>query len=188
MNKNEFRQELESLKAYRETRMRLANTVLEQPELYPVLLNICYEFDNETSSRACWILEFVSYKKLEWLFPYIHIFVENLNRFTLDSSIRPIAKINQILVQKYFKKGDGQIKTVMTSSLLETIAEVNFDWMISQQKVAVKAYAMRTLFLLGKKFDWIHGELTLTLEKDYEHHSAAYKAAARDILSKINKS
>ena len=47
---------------------------------------------------------------------------------------------------------------------------------------------MRSLFLLGKQFDWIYPELKLTLEQDYAKHSAAYKAAARDILKQIEKS
>ncbi|NAS30319.1 hypothetical protein GTQ40_05000 [Flavobacteriaceae bacterium R38] len=188
MNQNDFKRELESLKAYRETRSRLADEVLADPSLYPTLLSICFEFDNDVSSRACWILEFVSYKKLEWLLPHISEFSLNLPKFKKDSAIRPIAKIIQLLCIASIKKGTPLIKDNLSDNVLERFAEANFDWLISNQKVAVKAYAMRSLFLLGKQFDWIYPELKLTLEKDYAKHSAAYKAAARDILKQIEKS
>jgi len=183
VNQNDFRSALETLKAYRETRLKLASEVLSNKSLYAYLLQICYEFDSNTSSRACWILEFVCYKKLVWLLPHIEEFTGNLQEFKKDSAIRPIAKIIQLLCIETIKKKSITIK--LNDKILEHFAEVSFDWLISNQKVAVKAYAMRSLFLLGKKFDWIYPELKLTLEKDFMNHSAAYKAAAKDVLSQI---
>ncbi len=188
MNQNEFRKEIEGLKAYRETRLRLANEVLSNNSIYIPLLDICYEFSNEISCRACWILEFVCDKKLVWLLPHIDEFSNNLHKFTYDSAIRPIAKITQMISTACIHKNDSVIKKEVSSKVLNTIAEANFDWLIGHHKVAVKAYSMRSLYLLGKEFEWIHPELIMILEKEYSNHSAAYKAAARDILKRLKKS
>ncbi|WP_232226276.1 hypothetical protein [Flavobacterium sp. ACAM 123] len=61
-----------------------------------------------------------------------------------------------------------------------------FEWLIDEVlKVATKVYAVRTLFELGKKNNWIYPELKRILSDDYYKHSAAYKAVAREILKKI---
>ena len=57
--------------------------------------------------------------------------------------------------------------------------------MITDQKIAPKAYSMNSLFLLGKEFDWIHPELALILERDLHMQSSGFKARARHILKKI---
>ena len=44
---------------------------------------------------------------------------------------------------------------------------------------------MRTLYNFGKKHTWINEELKTILSQDYPNHSAAYKAAAKDILRKL---
>jgi hypothetical protein len=59
--------------------------------------------------------------------------------------------------------------------------------MISDQKVAVKAYSMRSLYLLGSEFDWIHEELILILERDFASQSAGFKARARDLIKRMKK-
>jgi hypothetical protein len=75
----------------------------------------------------------------------------------------------------------------MTLSHLEHMATSCFDWLIGDQKVAVKAYSMTCLLLLGRKFDWIHPELKLVLTENYAQGSAAYQARAGIILGKLNK-
>jgi hypothetical protein len=62
---------------------------------------------------------------------------------------------------------------------------MNFYWLINDSKVANKAYTIRTLYLLGKHFDWIHPELKIISEKEYISHSNAYKALAREVFKKL---
>lgn len=187
MNQNDFRKELENLIAYRETRLRIANTVLANPKLYPYLLEVCYEFENNVSSRACWILEFVCAEKLEWLLPHIDDFINNLGKFKQESAIRPIAKITEMLTASYFGRKPSEIKERLNDEILEKIAEASYDWLISDIKVAPKAYAIRSLYLLGKQFKWIHPALIITLEQDYSKQSAGYKSIAKKILKKLKK-
>jgi hypothetical protein len=39
--------------------------------------------------------------------------------------------------------------------------------MTNDEKIAPKAYAINTLFLLGTEYDWIHLELAMILERDF---------------------
>jgi len=121
------------------------------------------------------------------LLPYIDDFTNKIDILILDSSIRPAVKICEELVSGYYGKHNSPVKQILEPSHLEKIAETCFDWLIQKQKVAVKAHSMLALYLLGKQFEWIHPELKLTLEKDFNSESAAYKARARHILKKIKK-
>jgi hypothetical protein len=149
---SELQKNLDYVNAYRENRLKGAQTILENPDYFPELISVCFDINDKNTHKACWILEFVSYEKLEWLQPHLDFFCSNLKKLKDESSIRPIA---------------------------------NFDWLITDTKVAAKAYSMRTLHILGKYYDWIHPELQIILTKDYANHTAAYKAVAREVLKKI---
>jgi len=71
---------------------------------------------------------------------------------------------------------------------LEKIIEAGFIWMITDQKIAVQAYTMQTLFLLGTKFDWIHNELAIIIEKNIPTGSTGYKNRGRKVLRAIETS
>ena len=77
-------------------------------------------------------------------------------------------------------------KTIKLTEIQETkIIETCLDWLIQDEKVASKAYSMRALYNFNKKHSWINEELKMILSQDYPNHSAAYKAAAKDILRKL---
>ncbi len=185
MTENEFKETLSYIDAYRKNRLRIADLVLNEPKLFPHLLKIAFSKEDDISFKACWVLEFVCHRRLEWLIPYLDCFTARLGEVYLDSGIRPVAKVCEMLVVKCFAKKANPLQEALTDTHLTRIAEANFDWLISDQKVAVKAYGMHTLFLLGKKYDWIHPELRLVLEQGFSRHSAAYKARARHLLDKL---
>ena len=78
-------------------------------------------------------------------------------------------------------------KKTLKAHQKERIIACCFDWMINDEKVAVKAYSMNTLFLFGKDFNWIHPELTQILERDYPHQSCGFQARAKHILKHIKR-
>ncbi|UNY97688.1 hypothetical protein MQE36_11395 [Zhouia spongiae] len=176
---------LQYVKAYRENRQEVATYVLNNPGLFNDLLHYCFDPDPEISYKSCWILEFVCKEKLDWLLPSLDYFIENIRSLKHDSAIRPCAKICELLCEAYFKKKPSKTKRSLRATHLEQLSEINFDWLINDEKVATKAYAMHSLFLLGKKIDWIHPELKKVLEQNFSVHSAAYKARARHILDKL---
>lgn len=180
-----LREHIKECTAHRQSRDSYKDYILSKPAEFPDLVWFAFEAADKDSHRACWILEIVAYQQLEWFLPQLDFICENLQKLTDESSIRPIAKICQLLVNAHFSKTENTI--FLTEAQLQKIIEADFDWLIGDTKVAAKAYAMRTLFVIGKHIDWIHTELKTILDKDYPHHSAAYKAAAREILKKLNR-
>ena len=171
--------------ARRENRLRVANLVLENPILFKYLIELVFEFENKLSIKAAWVLEFVCDKKLDWLLPHLNYFTQNIHKIKFDSAVRPIAKICEFLAKEYTSKQSSIIKNKITLKNINSIIETGFDWLIGDQKVAVKAYTMEMLFLFGKNENWVHEELQLIIEKNMLNESAAYKARGKKILSWI---
>ena len=165
----------------------MASRIIENPEQLADLLNISFLDEHPISSKASWILDMVLRDHLELLLPHLDLFCKHLGTVSLDSSIRPLAKICEMLVLKCLKSTNPGVFRNISDEHLEAIATSCFDWLISDQKVAPKAYSMTSLYYLGTKFPWIHEELGQVLEQNYTAGSAAYKARARIILQKLNR-
>lgn len=188
MDKDQLFEALDYVNASREKRTEMSSVVLSNLHLVGPLLEIVFQDHDPISSKAAWVTEFVAKENLAHLFPYIGTFTASVGSLKLDSSIRPMAKICELLIEGYFKKKRNDIKEVLNEQNLEEITTACFDWLIGNHKVAAKAYSMTCLQLLGQKYDWIHPELKMVLEQNYLSGSAAYKARARMTLEKINKS
>jgi hypothetical protein len=180
---SELQKKLDYVSAYRENRLKVAQEILENPGLFDELVSICFSPCDKNNHKACWILEFVSYEELIWLQAHLDFFFTNLKNLKDESAIRPIAKVTQLLVKSHYKKEENGI--VLSETNLQDCIEASFDWLINDVKVATKAYSIRTLYVLGNYYDWIHPELKIILDKDYGDHSAAYKAVAKEVLKKI---
>jgi hypothetical protein len=167
--------------------MHYANLVINNPNLIPKLLDILFSVDDKISPRAAWVFEFMCGKNLEAVIPYLDLFTENIHKVHLDSAVRPVAKVCEYLVKAYYSKSDNVVKTALLPKHQEKIIEACFDWMINDEKIAPKAYAMNTLYLLGQDYNWIHPELIMILERDYQMQSSGFKARARHILKKLKK-
>ncbi|MCB0375810.1 MAG: hypothetical protein KDD04_07820 [Sinomicrobium sp.] len=187
MTSKQLCRELDYADNYRENRQKIAGMVLREHTLLPVLLQCCYRFEDTLSCKACLALEFVCKQQLYRLLPFLDDFITNLPRFKMDAAVRPVAKIIHLLVKEYFGKKPSPVKAQLTETQLQQLAEINFDWLIGDEKVAVKAHAIYSLYDLGKKWDWIHPELRIVLEQNMHNHSAAYKAAARNTLKKLQR-
>lgn len=179
--------ELNYVNHSREKRNYYANIVLNNPELLPTLLEVVFTVDDKISTRAAWLFEFVARENLEAILPHLDIFTEKMHTVHLDPAVRPVAKVAEYLIEAFYHKKPNQTQKKLTRKHREIITEACFDWMISDQKVAVKAYSMRSLYLLGSEFDWIHEELILILERDFASQSAGFKARARDLIKRMKK-
>lgn len=173
--------------AKRVNRERVANLVITNPELMPYLIPLVFDVNNKISIKAAWTLEIVCEKKLIELVPYLDTFTQNIGNIRFDSAVRPASKICNFLAIAYNSKKENAIKQFLSKKHIDKIIESGFDWMISNYKVATKAYAMNALFLLGKNYDWVHTELKLILEQNIPKESAAYKARGKITLGLINK-
>ncbi|MFK7783390.1 adenylosuccinate lyase [Psychroserpens sp.] len=185
MTTEQLYNELNYVNHSREKRLYYANLVISQPNLIPELLNILFKVDDKISCRAAWVFEFMCGENIEAVIPHLDRFTEHIQKVHLDSAVRPVAKVCEYLVKAYYSKIDNAVKTALTSIHKERIVEACFDWMINDEKIAPKAYSMNSLYLLGQDIDWIHPELKIILERDYQMQSSGFKARARHILKKI---
>lgn len=187
MTIEEFYKELSYVNASRENRMTYARMVLNDMSLFPKLIDILFMVDDKVSCRAAWVLEFVCAQYIYAIVPYLETFTKNINRVHLNSSVRPVSKICEYISKAYYSKAPNTIKKTLRPEHKERIIEACFDWMISDQKIAPKVYAMEVLFLFGKDYSWIHPELTQILEQDFQKQSSGFKVRAKRTLQKIKK-
>ena len=168
---------VEESTAHRLNREFIRDYVIQNPEKLKFLMEIALDENDKIHHKACWSLELIFELKLEFILPFLDAFTSKLSIYKNDSAIRPVSKICLFL---------SKSKTIKLTDNQETkIIETCLDWLIQDEKVASKAYSMRALHNFGKKHPWIHEELKTILSQDYPNHSAAYKAAARDILKKL---
>jgi len=188
MTTEQLYKELDYVNHSKENRKRYAKLVINNPDLIPQVLDILFNIDDKKSNRAGWLLEFIARENLDSILPYLDRITEQMHSVYLDSAVRPIAKICEYLIEAYYHKNPNHTKEYLKTKHIERIIELSFDYLITNQKIAAKAYSMNTLFLLGRDYDWIHPELKMILERDFYSESAGFKARARCLLKKIKAS
>ena len=187
MTTEQLYKEIDHVNHSKEKRKKYATLVIDNPKLLPHVLDILFNVDDKISCRAAWLLEFVARENLNSILPYLDRITEHMHKVHLDSAVRPVAKICEYLIEAFYHKNTNYTKYYIKTIHKERIIELCFDYLISEQKVATKVYSMNTLFLLGKDFDWIHPELHIIIERDYNKGSAAFKARARHVLKKLKR-
>ena len=170
----------------RENRQTAANIVYNNPNLFKQLVSLTFEIDNKLSIKAAWVLEWVcTHGKLTWLLPHLDEFTQNISRLKFDSAIRPCAKICEQIATAYTSKAANDFQESLTTNQIDTIIETGFDWLITPQKIAVRAYTMTTLYLFGLQKDWVHPELEYLINSKIMKESAGCKARGTKILTSI---
>ena len=176
MNKA-FYKLVEESTAHRLNREFIRDYVIQNPDKLQFLMEIALDENDKIHHKACWSLELIFELKLELILLFLDDFISKISFYKNDSAIRPVSKICLFL---------SKSKTIKLTEIQETkIIETCLDWLIQDEKVASKAYSMRALYNFSKKHSWINEELKMILSQDYPNHSAAYKAAAKDILRKL---
>ncbi|SNR15488.1 adenylosuccinate lyase [Tenacibaculum jejuense] len=169
-------------------RNKAANIVLEQPELIEFLVDLTFKTDEKISIKAAWILEWIcTHHGINYLIPYIDTFTTNIHSLRFDGVLRTCAKNCEHLAIAFDEKNHNKTKETLTDSHIDAIIETGFDWLISNQKIAVKAYTMNTLFLFGKYKDWVHSELEHIIRTKVIHESKGCEARGKKVLSLIHK-
>ncbi|WP_339881730.1 adenylosuccinate lyase [Polaribacter vadi] len=172
----------------RENRQRVANIVLENQNLFKDLVTLTFKVDDKTSIKAAWILEWIcTHHHLKWMIPHLDEFSNNISTLKFDSAIRPCAKICEHFANAFYASKENEIKQNLTNTQIDKIVSCGFDWLITPQKIAVRAYTMNTLYLFGLNRDWIHSELKHLIETKIIHESKGCKARGKHILQLIAK-
>lgn len=177
--KSSFYIELENSNAHRKSRDTICALAIGNSNNLAELFELAFDTSNKNHFKACWALELVLEKDIKFIIPYLNPFIDAISFYKNDSAKRSVSKICLFL---------SNSKSVNLSKKQEQLViETCLDWLIQNEKVATKGYAIRALFNFSKKQSWLKEELKIILVQDYHFHSAAYKAVAREILKKLNK-
>lgn len=168
---------IENGTAHRVSRDATRDFVLAHPEYLGDLVSLACNPKDKNHYKALWIIELLSVKKPEILVPFIDQFCVTLPLYSIERAIRPCAKICFHLVRSK--------KVVLTEPQQERIIETCLDWLIQDVKVAPAAFALRSLYLLGIKHDWVHEELRLLLTKTSDKPSPGYKVVVKELLKRL---
>ncbi|CAM1371247.1 adenylosuccinate lyase [Tenacibaculum xiamenense] len=169
-------------------RTKAANIILNDESLFKELVKFVFNVDDKLSIKAAWILEWIcTHHGIDYILPYLDILTENIGKLKFDSAIRPCSKICERLAMAYDSKNDNNTKVVLTESHIDLIIETGFDWLISDQKIAVRAYTMNTLFFFGKEKDWVHPELKHLITSKIVYESKGTEARGKHVLYLIEK-
>jgi len=175
-----FQKKIANSTAHRPIRDEISGMVINDLSLLPEIMAMALNPDDKNHYKACWSLELVMEKDIMWLRPYLNDLCERLSLYKHEGALRSVSKIIMFAAIE-----DDRHNNFLTGEMRKMMTEACFDWLIGNVKVATKAYAMRALYLFGKKENWIYPELKVILQQDFASHSAGYKAAAKDILKKI---
>jgi len=174
--------------AARINREKASNIVLQNPKLVKNLVEFTFDVDNKLSIRAAWVLEWIcTHHGIENILPFLDKFSTHISKIHFDSVIRPCAKICEHLATAYTSKKENDTKKLLTQNHIDLLVETGFDWLITDQKIAVKAYTMNTLYLFGLQMDWIHPELEHIIRTKVIHESKGCEARGKKVLGLIEK-
>ncbi len=172
----------------RENRDYVASFVLENRNLIIHLVDVTFMVDHKISIKAAWVLEWIcTHTGIHLILPHLDLFTQNIQKVQFDSAIRPCAKICEHLAKAYTSKLKNKVQENLTETHIELIIETGFDWLITPQKIAVRAYTMTTLYLFGLEKKWIHPELKHLIQTKIIHESKGCKARGKYILNLIEK-
>lgn len=174
---NHFFKRIDNSNASTNCRTELRDFVIENPVFLSELCSLALNTDYKNHYKGVWILEMIAEKQTELLSSYIDAICDTFPKIKNDSAIRGMSRVAYLL--------GTSSKLTLTEVQEEKIIEICLDWLIRDERVAPKVYAMKALDFLSKKHPWIKEELHTIIDKDYASQSAGYKAAAREVLKKI---
>jgi hypothetical protein len=160
---------------------------LNHPQELKMVLELCYSNDQHTAFQAAWILDGVLRKNDELLIPIWEQFTSQLSKTTNPSVLRSFAKICELVCTARWKsRSQAWIETI-NDTHCELLTQNLFDWLIGPQKVAVKVFAMTSLYYLGEAVPWINGELAAVIESQLPGSSAGFKNRGQKTLAALHK-
>ncbi|MBF0694956.1 MAG: hypothetical protein IR153_07865 [Flavobacterium sp.] len=181
--KSEILEMIADSNSLRKSREYCARFFCDNQQYLNILFDCAFDVDYDYHYKACWILEFVADLDLSLLSPRIPDLCNALSKYSHDGALRSIGRICLLLCQKNYRSAAA----VLSNDQAKIFTDVSFAWLLGDSKVATKAYAMRILALNSKTDKSVVIPLKDAIEHGYPNHSAAYKAAAKDVLRQLSR-
>ena len=166
------------------SRSKIAGILAQDPEYLNECIELIVKHNDDFSLKCLMAIEMLSRNRFHFLKPYSSQLILCGKLFSDSSSRRCLAKLYGLIIDENLNK---QSKFELTRNLKQEILELNFKWLLSQEKAAVKVFSMQNIYNLRHEEDWIGKELKGILEKEILNSSAGYKSRATKILRKLNE-
>ena len=136
----------------------------------------------ELSMKAWMIIEIIGRDNVEILDEFIPDIVNNGKMYSDSSSKRCIMKIISFLVDSHFHSNSSiHLHHVEKKEVIR----LSFQYLMNDEKTAVKVFAMQNIYDLRNEEKWIETELISLLEKNISTSTPGYRSRALKILRKL---
>lgn len=153
-----------------------AEYIRQNPAQYTQLFNLaCSPKQDRVHIVAAWVLEKYLLSQLDLLTVDITQFIKGVAAQEHESKRRPMMK----LLFHYCRQKKRRFK--LTKKHKDTIVELCFDYMLSAQKVAAIAFAMKTLHFFRDHAPWINEEIQGYIDQRLPHSSNGFRSLVRQI-------
>jgi len=159
----------------KELALKIASFAVESPENFDNLMQCFLDTDHRLAQRAAWCVSWAAKKNPQMITPHLSALVAQLPRKDVhDAVIRNSLRILEAVEIPETLHGE-----VMDAcfKLIET----------HETPVAIKAFALTTLYNLTKFYPEIKPELKLVIEERKEHETIAFRARANKIIKFLSK-
>jgi len=136
----------------------------------------------ELSMKAWMIIEIIGRDNVEILGEFIPDIVNNGKMYSDSSSKRCMMKIFSFLVKSHLHKSSS---IHLNHAEIKEIITLSFQFLMNDEKTAVKVFAMQNIYDLRNEKKWIETELKALLEKNISTSTPGYRSRALKILRKL---
>ncbi|WP_405198940.1 hypothetical protein [Christiangramia sp. LLG6405-1] len=140
------------------------------------------KFPQELSIKAWMIIEMLGRDNCEILGEFMSTIINSGKLYSDGSSKRCMMKIFSFLVESHFHK---KSPIHLNHSEIKEIIRLSFQFLMNDEKTAVKVFAMQNAYDLRTEEKWIESELKALLEKDISASTSGYRSRALKILRKL---
>ena len=181
MTEEEWRKKILQISSRLTSRKAAGCEILKNHQLLSYSLRFLESTDNELRTKAAYAIDIALRNDLLILKAYQNQFFKVLKNLKQDTEKRIFSKILESITFDYLNEKSFPLNHEEHEQIIATC----FDWLIGEEPVAIKVFAMQSIFNLSESEPWIKTELKAQLELQYETASAAFKSRASKILKKL---
>ena len=162
----------EILKAdFKDQAVFVAEEINGDQKKFALLMELFFSKETRTCQRAAWLVSHCADKNPLQLMPYLDRIIRNMYNDISDATKR-----NSVRVLQYVE---------IPEELWGETIEICFQYLTSNEAIAIKVFAMTVLYNLSLKVPEISTELKVLIEDQNPYGSAGFKSRAKKILAKM---
>jgi hypothetical protein len=164
----------EILKAdFKERVVYVADVIGNNPERFEILIELFMSSDARTCQRASWVLGHCTDNYPDMIIPYLPVLVKNLFNTPEDAVKRNTLRAMQ--------------EIEIPEELWGETIEIAFQFLMGNEAIAIKVFAMTVLYNLCLKIPEIREELRVVIEDQLPYGSAGFQNRGSKLLVKLDK-